>query len=149
MPDDLPGIMMSTCQETVACPRCGCAAIHEAYYRAGTRTLDCTVCGYWGDFGDETREGGGYGVVAHDGELGSVWGPLAEGGDAKEMFKDDLESLEWVWFSRPVGDGRWEGVALKGTPPDSYPVGIIPLFVADALPAIYRFPPPNDDDFPF
>lgn len=57
------------------------------------------------------------------------WCPLKE---AQEPFTlDELTKLDWAWFSRPVGDGTWIGVALKGVPHISWVTGIIPHFPED------------------
>jgi hypothetical protein len=49
------------------------------------------------------------------GEKGNTWFPFEE--PRQQPFTpEELAQLEWAWFSRPVGDGRWEGVAVKGTP---------------------------------
>ena len=120
--------MGSACKD-VECKKCKGVAMLEYYTRTGEESVVCGACGWrWRNNGEES---GGHGAVAYQvkGAPGFWQSSLVP----DEKFPpDDLESLEWVWYTRPVGD-RWEGVMLKGeTKPDPHLmvgiVGLLPLY---------------------
>ena len=120
---------MSEGQSIVACPKCGCAA--WSWANPDAWGFDCMACGHWyhAEIGGEENEGGGCGVVAYHGQsVGcDCWSPLDES-TQQPFTSDELAKVGWAWFSRPAGDGRWEGVAVKGEPRANWVVGIIPPY---------------------
>jgi len=120
--------IMSEGQSEVACPKCGCAAWSWANQDEWGQA--CMTCGNWHEakWGGEENEGGGFGVAAYaKDEKGYCWFPLKE--PTQQPFTPEmLTEMDWAWFARPVGDGRWEGLAVKGSPDESWPIGIIPKF---------------------
>jgi hypothetical protein len=116
-------------QSIATCPKCGCAAWSWANQDGFGH--DCMACGHWyrAERGGEDQVGGGFGVAAyhsHD-EMGDTWFPLDEASQ-HPFAPDELAQMDWAWFSRPVSDGRWEGVVVKGTPLKLWVIGIIPHY---------------------
>lgn len=120
---------MSEGQGIVACPKCSCAA--WSWANPDGWGQDCMACGYWhhADWDGEDKEGGGFGVAACHGpdESGIPWFPLGQA-TQQPFTPDELAEMDWAWFSRPVEDSRWEGVAVKGSPRESWVVGVIPHY---------------------
>jgi hypothetical protein len=89
------------------------------------------ACGHWhhAEWDGDEKQGGGLGVAAYQGigETGVSWFPLDESSQ-QPFTPDELASMEWAWLSRSLGDGNWEGVAVKGTPRATWATGIIPHY---------------------
>jgi hypothetical protein len=116
------------------CPRCGgTCVVEEARWSCWRH---CMVCGSWSEEefppnGDSSfAKGGGFGVYAcrGKGNVATWCGVLKEWVD-EPFAARELEGLDFAWFSRPLANGRWEGVLLKGESPGArWPVGLIPLY---------------------
>src|SRR5262245_7713837 len=98
------------------CHKCGSRCSVEVHY--GPQYSACEVCGFWMT---QEKEGGGNGAYAYSakGHKAVCCGALDERGE--EPFGPEvLEKLDFAWVSRPLPDGRWEGVLLKGEPHDQW-----------------------------
>lgn len=116
-------------QGITTCPKCGCAA--WSWSNPDGWGLDCMTCGHWhhAERDDEDKEGGGFGVTAcqEPDQISICWFPLEEAAELP-FTPEEQAQMAWAWYSRPVGDCRWEGIALKGTTPHQWVVGIIPHY---------------------